>query len=79
MCSHFLNCYKTCESNANCKDQSTPCCSQGYCTDKIVCDGNKIINDTCTYSSECMTDFCDPLNNICVQKPLDIRTIDHNG
>ena len=37
MCSHFLNCYQTCESNANCTDESTPCCSQGYCTDSIVC------------------------------------------
>lgn len=75
MCSHFLNCYQKCERNDQCTDEITPCCSQGYCTDTIVCAGNKSTGDTCTHSSECLTDYCDASNLVCRTKPdLSIST-----
>jgi len=68
-CSHFLNCIQKCKANSDCKGESTPCCSQGYCTDAIVCEGNKSIGDTCTQSQECISDYCDSNHLVCMAKP----------
>ena len=67
-CSHFLKCYKTCGSNADCKDSA--CCSEGYCTHDVVCDGNKVINDSCDQDEECLTRFCNPLDKLCAERPV---------
>ena len=66
ICTHFLNCYQKCASNVDCEGQVTPCCSQDYCTQAIVCEGNKSIGDTCSDSSECLTDYCDKAVGRCL-------------
>ena len=71
VCSHFLNCYQTCKSNEECTEDSTPCCSQGYCTDNIVCQGNKSVGDTCSHSYECLSDYCE--NKTCKTLPDLVR------
>lgn len=68
-CLHFLNCYKKCSANTDCADESTPCCSQGYCTDSIVCEGNKVLGDNCSQSAECQSDYCNYNNLICMAMP----------
>merc|ERR1712226_1238543 len=65
-CTHFLNCYQRCETNAECTDPMTSCCSQGYCTDNIVCEGNKSIGDVCDHSWECMSGYCEPALLVCM-------------
>lgn len=52
------------------------CCSQGQCTENIVCQGNKGIGDYCYVSDECMSGYCDTNNNICVGKKVDVITKD---
>ena len=55
-----MSCYQTCETNEQCNTDRglDGCCSDGYCTSAIVCDGYKIIGDYCNSNDECMTDFC---------------------
>ncbi len=36
ICTHFLNCYVACTNNNNC-DQVGGCCSEGFCTQTVVC------------------------------------------
>ncbi|CDW83508.1 UNKNOWN [Stylonychia lemnae] len=63
-CSHFLRCYDKCLTNADCK--MTGCCSEQYCTQDIVCAGNKAAGDSCDEDRECLSDFC--FNNSCTQE-----------
>ena len=65
VCSHFLECYQKCERNSECTDPINPCCSEGYCTSNIVCEGNKNVGDTCDFNSECVTDNCHTHDHIC--------------
>ena len=69
-CSHFLNCIHKCTNNEECAAVDLMCCSQGQCTESIVCQGNKGIGDYCATSDECMSSYCDTQNNICVSKQV---------
>jgi hypothetical protein len=68
-CSHYLKCYVFCESNSDCKNfESTPCCSNNYCTDSIVCAGNKQTGDFCEKESECFSEICNKIGGFCEAK-----------
>ena len=68
-CSDYHHCYKTCKSNSECTDQQEPCCSQGQCLDHIICQGNKVLGDTCSIGSECQSSYCDSSSSICMNEP----------
>ena len=54
-----MSCYQTCQFNSACDTTGHDgCCSDGYCTSAIVCDGYKIIGDYCSSNEECMTERC---------------------
>lgn len=36
----------------------TGCCSEGYCTHEIVCEGNKVAGEFCDRNEECISEFC---------------------
>jgi hypothetical protein len=46
----------------------TSCCSEGYCTHDIVCQGNKVVGDNCDTNEECISSFC--FNNECQVKAI---------
>lgn len=51
-------CYKKCDNNWDCSNTGG-CCSDGHCTESIVCRGNKATGDYCDDDTECVTRYCD--------------------
>ncbi len=49
------------------------CCSEGHCTDKVVCDGNKGVWDYCDSNSECLTNYCNLQETTARDKPSRIN------
>lgn len=64
-----MNCYITCAANADC-DSTGACCSEGYCTDNVVCLGYKATGDTCDVGTECLTTYCDITTKTCNTLPI---------
>ena len=54
-CSAFQACATECIVNTDCSSQ---CCSNGYCSSKDICNGGKIIGDSCDIDSECQSLVC---------------------
>ena len=71
-CSHFLNCYISCHENKDCNTVGG-CCSEGYCTQSVVCDANKIIGDVCDTGTECITTYCDSISKTCQAKDTGLK------
>jgi hypothetical protein len=53
-----MMCYKKCDNNWDCSNTGG-CCSDGHCTESIVCRGNKATGDYCDDDTECVTRYCD--------------------
>ena len=77
LCSPPNSCHLICKSNLDCVMMES-CCSEGHCTQDLVCKGgNKIIGDYCDKSSECNTKYCDLTKNTCgmIPSPKDVTKL----
>jgi hypothetical protein len=55
----------TCKTNSDCS--KSDCCSNGRCTDNVVCQGFKKDGDICTSGSECESQFFQVQKNQCAK------------
>ena len=63
--------------NEDCNEgsESTACCSEGFCTHDVVCQGNKVNGDYCDKDSECLTRHCNMKINECSVNETGLKSL----